>query len=115
VRGSSCVRRRPTSAAGRVLLRSSGVAERSYYRALKALDDKGYVTRKQLGKTTHITLTDAGSQALLPTSANDCQAAAATTAANPPLLGVGSGRRDGLATVAEEHTYQRALVEDNET
>ena len=80
-----------------VLQRASGVAERSYYRALKALNDKGYITRDQSGRTTRITLTPAGAQALLPTSANDCPAAAAITAANPPLLGVGSGSHDRQA------------------
>ena len=80
-----------------VLQRSSGVADRSYYRALKALHDKGFVDREQVGRITHVTLTGAGATVLLPTSANDCQADAAITAATPPPLGGGSSRSDSVA------------------
>lgn len=93
-----------------VLQRASGVAERSYYRALKALDDKGFISREQAGKTTRITLTSTGANALLPTSANDCPADVPITAANPPSLGVGSGSGDGHATDDEQRQYERALA-----
>jgi len=98
-----------------VLQRSSGVAERSYYRALKALGDKGYVTRRQSGKTTLVALTAAGAQTLLPTPANACQADAAITAANPPSLGVGSGSRDRQATNGRDaYDHTLALAEDRD-
>ena len=77
-----------------VLQRASGVAERSYYRALKALDDKGYVTREQSGKTTHVTLTAAGEDALLPTTANPRPADVPITAATLPSLEGGRSRPD---------------------
>lgn len=93
-----------------VLQRASGVADRSYYRALKALDDKGFLDREQVGRTTRITLTDAGATVLLPTSANDCQADAAITAATPPPLGGGSSRSGSDATDDEQRDYERALA-----
>ena len=78
-------------AASTVLLRASGVAERSYYRALKTLEERGFITRSDSGRSTHITLTTAGSTALLPTTATGCQAGVPITACQPPSLGVGSG------------------------
>lgn len=73
------------------LLRASGVPERSYYRAVKSLEDRGYVDPKLDGRSKRYTLNSLGRDALLPTTANDCQADAGITAATPPPLGGGSG------------------------
>lgn len=83
------------------LLRTSGVAERSYYRALKSLDDKGFITREPSGKTVHITLTAAGADALLPTTANDCRADVPITAATLPSLEGGRSSDSTCVTGAD--------------
>ncbi|MFP5365150.1 MAG: AAA family ATPase [Thermoleophilia bacterium] len=81
------------------LQRASGVPERSYFRALKSLDDKGYVHREPQGRSTLIALSDHGAAQLLPTAANPCQADVSTTAATTPSLGVaGDSAADGSPT-----------------
>lgn len=73
------------------LLAASGIPERSYYRALTSLEERGLVDRDKHGRTVLYSLTTQGQQALLPTPANHCQADEPITAATATPLGVAGG------------------------
>lgn len=81
-----------------------GVPERTYYRALQSLTDRGFVEAHKNGKFKSYTITPKGESALLPTTANHCQTAQMTTAAtSPPLRGdSGSHRVSGQDATDEE-------------
>lgn len=77
------------------LMKASGVPERSYYRSLQTLENRGLLRVQSQGRTKLYELTAAGIEELLPTPADDCQADDPITAATATPLGVAGGSRDG--------------------
>ena len=77
------------------LLKASGVAERTYYRAVQSLQDRGYIEPEKVGRSVLYGLTDEGRTALLPTPAEACQAGDRITAATATPLGVAGGSHPG--------------------
>jgi Sugar-specific transcriptional regulator TrmB len=73
------------------LQKASGVPERSYYRALQSLQNRGFIAHQQVGRFKRYHLTEQARTALLPTTANHCQADDGLTAANATSLGVAVG------------------------
>jgi predicted transcriptional regulator len=71
------------------------IPERSYYRAVQTLLQRGYLEQRPQGRSKLYSLTSRGSTALLPTTAKDCQAPDPITAANATPLGVAVGSTDG--------------------
>lgn len=82
-------------AASTKLQGATGLAERSYYRALTALETNGYLQAEKQNRSKLYSLTEQGRTALLPTTANNCQADNLITAANATPLGVAGGSQAG--------------------
>lgn len=86
-------------APGSKLQAACDIPERSYYRAVQTLLQRGFLDQEPQGRTKLYSLTARGSTALLPTTAKACQDTDPITAANAPPLGgaVGSngGSKDG--------------------
>jgi predicted transcriptional regulator len=85
---------RPTSAK---LLAASGIPERSFYRAVTDLEQRGLIDSEQTGRSKLYEITPDGLRALLPTTANDRQAGVTTTASSATTLGVAAGSQQPTA------------------
>jgi hypothetical protein len=84
-------------AAGKWQEVTAGVPPRTFYRAVKWLQEMGYVAQKAAGRAKYYRITEAGEAAITATTANYCQTTAnaiTATTANPcpPLGGQGISR-----------------------
>ncbi len=68
------------------LLVASDVPERSYYRAVQSLEERGLVSAERKGRTKLYSITPEGEAELLPTTADDCHGSDHTTTANATTL-----------------------------
>ncbi|MFY9488858.1 MAG: AAA family ATPase [Solirubrobacterales bacterium] len=96
----------------------AGVPERTYYRALQSLCERGLISHTKQGRTKLYSLTPKGEAALLATTAKACQTTAMITAATSPPLRGDSGSHRGsdsgserLATDAEDALADRLMRE----
>ncbi|MBI4898734.1 MAG: AAA family ATPase [Actinobacteria bacterium] len=100
---------------------AAAVPERSYYRALQSLCKRGLLDVKKEGRSNLYSITPKGEAALLPTTANNCQTSAITTAASHPPFRGGSGSHRGSdsdseqpATAAEDAEAERLAAKFGE-
>lgn len=84
------------------------IPERSYYRAVQSLLQRGYLNQEPQGRSKLYSLTSRGSTALLPTTAKGCQDPEPITAANAPPLGGAVGSNGGSKGREETQSQMKA-------